>query len=218
MTTAVSAKQAAEAVRALVEAYTDTMTNVEEPKHDGPDWKSLYTESPMYLEHLGVFHRQTNVIEFIQWLLDTIPQHEKIWDVGCVCGYTGMAFALNGYDVAFHDFDGLGLDFLRWMKDENVLGYQNITIVPYGEPAPRRDWAIALDVIEHTTNQLAFLRWMSDLGRRVAFTFPTSPYKEPFRLPLDQWVDGEAVGWIVERRHNVIHNEIADGRTYIVFE
>ena len=200
-------------IREAVAAFTKPMID-SEPDYNGVDWMPRYTKSPSYLRYLGQFHVQNAVVEFMDWLLETIPQDALVYDVGCVCGYTGLVLAMNGYDVAFHDYEGLGLQFVREFGSAHGLP---VTVIPYGMPAPMRDWAIALDVIEHTPNQLGFIRWMTELGRTVVFSFPGTYYVAPFKPQLDRWVDAEAIGWVLERRYDIIKHHVADMRTYWVF-
>ena len=217
-----TAADATELLRQLVETF------IEGKSDEGAMWKSdvgwhrQYTESPSYLRYLGDFHHQNAVVEFMDWLLANIEPSATVWDVGCVNGYTGLVLALHGYDVAFHDYEGIGLDFIRWV--EPILGDINgngvkISITPYTTDAVlKRDWAIALDVIEHTPNALGFVRWMKELGDTVAFSFPEARFLPPYLPVLDQWTDGEALRWVIDKRYDLKTSFIADGRTYIVFE
>ena len=202
------------ALRCEVDKFTASITD--EPDCNERDWMPRYTRSPGYLRYLGAFHSQPQVNDFMGWLISAIPQGSTIYDVGCVCGYTGLVLALAGFDVAFHDYEGLGLDFVRWMHESNED--LNISVIPYGQPAPKRDWAIALDVIEHTTNQLGFVRWMADLGRVASFSFPGVAYTPPFEFPLDQWIDAEAILMTISLRYRVTRCNVVDGRTYITFD
>ena len=212
--TALNVRDMTGVLRTAVHQFTDGMV---EPKSNGADWMPRYTASPSYLRYLGDFHTQRAVVEFMEWLLGAMPKDATVYDVGCVCGYTGLPLAMRGYDVAFHDYEGLGLQFVRWFTGQHN-GALATSVVPYGQPTQQRDWAIALDVIEHTSNQLGFLRWLKELGRTAVFSFPMATYLPPYNNPLDQWVDGEAILWILERRYNVIEHYVADMRTYVVYE
>jgi hypothetical protein len=187
-----------------------------EPTEKSP--MATYTRSPGYLLHtLCDFHRQNNVLAFIQWLRENIPPGATVWDVGCASGFTGLTLALlDGYDVAFHDYDGLGLGFVLWAAKRAEV---QVRAVPYDDYAPveKRDWAVALDVIEHTGNHLGFVRWMSELGDTVAISFPHATYFPPYTQVLDEWVDVDGIKLIINERYNVLLDYYED-RTYMVFE
>lgn len=179
------------------------------------DLPGTYTNSPEYLKHLISFHADGTKQEALSWLREHIHRDESLIDVGCAAGFTGLAFALLGYSrVTLHDFEGLGLGFARWFVERYALP---VSVVPYGMSVDRHDWAVALDVIEHTGNHLGFLRWMDELGRTVAITHPTVEFTPPYAPVLDQWVDGEALVWCIERRYRILEHGFKHNRRFIVF-
>jgi cyclopropane fatty-acyl-phospholipid synthase-like methyltransferase len=189
--------------------------DVSEPEQG--DLMGLYTRSALYLQrNVAAFHKQQATIRFTVWLAAHIPPGATVWDVGCSCGITGLLLAERGYEVGFYDFEGLGLAFVRWYAGEEGLA---VEVLPYREhpPPARRDWAIGLDVMEHTGNHLGFLRWMKDLGETVAFSVPHVTYRPPFVLVLDQWVDVEASEWVIERRYETLYHKGGDGHTFVVY-
>lgn len=103
--------------------------------------------------------------------------------------------------------------FEVWAKEEGSW-----TPGGLGIPMPaHRDWAIALDVIEHTGNQLGFLRWMKDLGSTVVFSIPDTPFLPPYVPVVDAWVDTAALVWTIEKRYHLIDMVTDSDRTYVIY-
>lgn len=186
------------------------------------DKYSVYTKSFEYLRNSAAFHTSSFVQEYISNLISDINIESRIIDIGCGSGATGMQFAFLGHDITFCDFEGIGLEFVRWLIEKEK--YENAKVVPY-ENANRDffvfyDIILAFDVLEHTGNHLAFIKWLASLGKRVILTFPIN---EPFYPPyennkvLDEWVDWEAIQWIVYMRYFNIQFKIIDGRAYVDF-
>lgn len=179
--------------------------------------RATYTESTSYLMAvICQFHAQMPVLKFTDRLMAEISAGATVVDVGCAGGITGLTLAREGFRVTFHDFEGLGLDFVRHYAAREGL---DVRVVPYGEePAGfHHDWAVALDVIEHTGNELGFLRWMKQMGDTVAFSIPTVGFEPPYRPVVDAWIDREAVEWVVRRRYEVLYWQMIENRTFVVF-
>ena len=174
-----------------------------------------YTSSPSYLKLTMDYHANIHLVDLQRWFNNRIQG--TVVDVGCATGVVGLSLAHKGMPVAFHDFEGIGLEFIRWYAQKHHLDY---TTIPYGQPIAQYDWAIALDVLEHTPNPLTFLRWISELGKNVFITYPCSidfqPPYEPLRT--DEWTDDEAIVWVVEKRYEMFLNYRVDGRRYIGFK
>ena len=248
----------------LTDALEAFLDGVPEPDGDA-DMRAMYTQSPRYLRDvIAPFHMQEDVLRCMAWLAGNVQPHHTVWDVGCSCGFTGLTLARLGRKVAFHDFEGLALQFIRWYAAGENL--DNVEVVPYmqrfdteraayefelwlegnksrfdgqtthdafvawaketgcyvGEVAElcqpeHRDWAIALDVIEHTGNHLGFLRWMKELGSTVVFSVPNPPFLPPYMPVVDEWVDTQAIIWTIERRHQLLDTLQDNGRTYLVY-
>lgn len=186
--------------------------------------QQLYTESPAYQLYITEFHDEPNIISFLNYVSDSAKDTFKelgvktsFIDVGCGSGFTGLSLALSGdYFVTFHDFEGLGLDFIRDYldKNDNIRGQ----VIPYGLQVKRHTVAIALDVMEHTHNHLCTLRWLKELGDYVVLTYPLMPYKPPFIVEIDEYVDDEALLYICEKRYKVILSKVVNGRRFLIYK
>lgn len=178
---------------------------------------ATYTESvPYLLNTVCEFHQQTPVLAFTDRLVAEIPAGASVVDVGCAGGITGLTLARKGRAVTFHDFEGLGLAFIRHYAATEGL---TVRVVPYGqEPSPfKHDWAVALDVIEHTGNALGFLKWMKGMGETVAFSIPSVGFEPPYVNVVDRWMDHEALRWVLERRHDLLYWNSVENRTFCVY-
>ena len=197
------------------------LADKEGPRIDPVNPHITYTKSPDYLLNIiAAFHGGSGVRGIVAWLMEQIPPSTSVIDVGCVCGFTGLPLAMAGRLVTFHDFEGLGLQFIRWFAEKEGLP---VTIAPYGEtisPAhadtPHK-WSIALDVIEHTGEHVGFLRWMKTLGGTVAFSHPHIRWHEPWQTKLDEHVDHEALRTIIEQRYEILHESNTAGRQFMVY-
>lgn len=175
------------------------LSDVESQPVSTSDKRGTYTNSGDYLIYTTSFHHDHAVSELVTGLKP--PAGTTIIDVGCCSGFTGLTFALQGYKVAFHDFEGLGLQFVRWFGDKHAL---DIEVIPYGgEIEKRYDIAIALDVMEHTGNHLGFIRWISDLAHRVIICYPLMAFGPPYSDDLDEWVDDQVIRNVVEARYKL---------------
>lgn len=178
-------------------------------KESRPDFLSdkrlTYTDSPEYLLYTTSFHHDASIRALIEPL--SPPVGTTIIDVGCCSGFTGLSLAMNGYRVAFHDFEGLGLSFIRWFSDRQEL---NTQVIPYGsEMTERYDLAIALDVMEHTGNHLGFIRWISSLAHKVIVCYPLMPFAPPYSDQIDEWVDDQVIRSVVESRYKLFDDYLS---------
>lgn len=175
------------------------------------DKRSTYTESGDYLLYTTQYHTDAGMAELMNYIYK-IPARSVI-DAGCCSGFTGLLMALKSYyDVIFHDFEGLGLKFIRWFIEKHSL---NAEVVPYGEKIDCADLAIALDVIEHTGNHLSFIRWMNGLGRSKVICYPLMAFAPPYVDVMDEWVDDEAIRQIVGSRYETIFDWSQNGRRFL---
>lgn len=179
------------------------------------DKKRTYTASPDYLIYTVSFHGNRNVAAFEEAIKP--PAGSTIIDVGCCAGITGLNLAWQGYPVTFHDFEGLGLDFIRWFSSRHQL---NATVIPYGDELPIcYDLLVALDVLEHTGNHLAFVHWISTLAHQVRICYPLSAgFSPPYANVLDEWVDDEIIRETVAKRYRIIRDEDPDGRRFLIWD
>ena len=177
----------------------------------------IYTESVAYLDTLFGMHREKALQDCLAVISDRILFKERIVDVGCAAGLTGLPFALAGYHVTFHDYEGLGLRFLRHFIAEQQLA---AVVVPYGEPIEQHDWALAVDVIEHTGDQLACLKWLESLGKKILLTYPlTIEYQPPYLVSrVDEWVDDLGIVSLVDYRYKVFLCVKCEQRRYLGYK
>lgn len=184
----------------------------------------LYTESPLYQLYITEFHDDPDVEYFIKSLavgaintLNTLKTKTSFVDVGCGNGFTGLLLSQYGdFSITFQDYEGLGLDFIRHYLSKNPQ--INGSVVPYGEYVPRHTVAVALDVLEHTHNHLASLRWFRSLGDYVAMSYPLMPYAPPYVVMVDEYVDDEALLYVCEKRYQVILAKIVNGRRFLIYK
>jgi len=207
-----------EALNTISAALREFLKGESGPHESTWDKQERYTRSPNYQWGLHEFH--PNVQEFIDVLRETKP--DTVTDVGCASGLTGLQFALDGRFVVFHDFEGVGLRFVRHFLQAHGL---HGTVIPYlvspeeydvGRPPPRSELVTAIDVMEHTGNHLGALRWLKSLGEVVALTYPHVGFKPPYADVYDEWVDDEAIMWTVEKRHEIVRTYDTE-RRFLVF-
>ena len=175
---------------------------------------TIYTHSPEYHIVCLRYHEDAYMKALHSKLDEAIGVGKTVLDVGCSLGVTGLLLAHRGREVTFHDYEGLGLKFLRWHIKKNEF---NARVVPYGEEVGLHDWVLATDVIEHAGDPLAFLHWLDILGRKVILTYPvTVAWQEPWKMILiDNWVDDLAIRQLVWNRHQVFIDKYGEGRRYL---
>ena len=176
----------------------------------GGDEHKVYTALPAYYEETMHFHRDPWVQAFTAHVIrDILPEHQKkVVDVGCAFGVTGLTMALHNVDVTFFDYPGLGLDFLRWVKETEPKLGEKITVMEYGDPIRRHTMVLAIDVLEHLPNQLAGIKWFKELGDLVVMSYPTRvPYRPPYEKEgIDRWVDDEIIQLAVAYRWQLMES------------
>jgi len=192
----------------IEKAGDEFLKNIPRHMSDDTDKIGTYTKSTDYFYQTLEYHRSPYVRSFNGLALQVLPGFKlhDVVDVGCAWGITGLTFAMQGTPTTFYDYDGIGLDFLRWAKHDTSVG-KNINVVPYGEPIKRHGMCLAFDVLEHTGNHLAALRWFKELGDLVVMCYPTRvPRLEPYKpYGLDEWVDDEAIMWVIQRRYQLVY-------------
>jgi hypothetical protein len=184
----------------------------------------LYQGSLKYLLQTMRYHQDPELERFLVKVRGEMGSGATILDLGCATGTIGAWFAAQDHPVLFYDYEGFGLRFLHesdwdgWIKKERSAP-RVAHVVSYDEPAPRASWVLALDVMEHTGDPLRFLYWIGALGRHFAVSYPVEiAFRPPF-MPqqIDEWVDDEAVNWVIERRYRMLESYRANGRRYIIF-
>jgi len=119
--------------------------------------EDLYTKSINYMTSTTTFHLSMSTIEFIASLTGLIDANHLVVDVGACSGFTGLSVALAGKgDVTLYDFDGVGAEFIRYFIEQE--GLTDCRFLPYSPENDKKkyDWAVALDVLEHSGNHLAW--------------------------------------------------------------
>lgn len=182
---------------------------------------SLYQTSLKYLLATMGYHQDAELECFLVKVRERIQQEGKVLDLGCATGVVGTWFLLQGYPVAFQDYMGWGLKFLQEQPWESIVNWEVDVpeIIAYGHQVLDVDWVLALDVIEHAGDPLRFLHWIGKLGKNIALSYPIEiPFQPPY-LPqrTDEWVDDEAVNWVVAKRYNLLESYKANGRRYIAY-
>ncbi len=176
--------------------------------------EQYYTQSPWYLLYTTEFHDDPNVSNFINMITSRTLTGTTFVDVGCGSGMTGLLIALQGFAVTFHDYESLGMDFIRGFIARHGL---SASVIPYGEEVPRHTVAIALDVLEHTSSHVSTLRWLRELGINVALTYPLLPYRRPYIREVDEYVDDEAMMLVANQRYNVVFATIHNKRRFLIY-
>lgn len=169
------------------------------------DKQGTYTSSTGYFLETLNYHKDPWVQSFLTRVIVTTQDTLDAVDAGCAFGITGLCMAMAGKHVTFHDFEGLGLAFIRWFGQREGLPIQ---VVPYGEYIRKHSMVVAFDVLEHTQGKhLAFLRWLRDLGHLVVLTYPCRVGRVPPFEPegLDEWVDDEAIMTVIQHRHQMFY-------------
>ena len=178
------------------------------------DPHEAYAESPAYQMYSIEFHDDPNVYTFIDGLLMYTDDDASFVDVGCCTGVTGLCLAFAGRYVTFHDYEGLGQEFIKYMLAKHALRGE---FIPYGMPIERHTVAVALDVLEHTSSHTSTLTWLLNLGDNVALTYPVHPWREPYINYVDQYVDDEAILMVANARYEIILATTANGRRFLVY-
>jgi hypothetical protein len=203
----------------LINAYHDQIkcaaNDFLKDKHGAPVSSEheyeTYTNAPDYFKSTMSYHSDPWVIAF-EAIIASIcinAKYKTVVDVGCAFGITGLTLASFGLNVTFHDFPGLGLEFVQFVKDNSRLR-DTITIIPYGEYITKHDVCCALDVTEHLPNTLAGIAWYKDLGNLVAISYPCRvPRRRPFENEgLDKWMDDECLQWLIQRRYQMFYSSL----------
>ncbi len=199
-------------------------SNYNPQSHTTTDSKlNLYTQDSTYLLYSVGWHSGYDICQFIEELARQIAPDDSVIEVGCESGITGLTLAhlchnCDQFYLTLHDYDGLGPQFARdYAKKHNLpIHWQ-----PYGVEPERHNWVVATDVLEHSGNHLAFLKWLDILGHFKVVTYPLSGrFCPPYGIEsvIDEWVDDEGVLEVIGRRHRMIVSRIRDDRRYLIYE
>ena len=207
-----------------VTAHLEVYINTHDPNISVPisaeAKQGTYTASLDYLAYCSQFHYTPPMEHFFcHYLAAHIQDGQNVLEVGCLTGTSGLVLGrLKQVHLSFHDFEGLGLDFIRVYCQLEGIKAEVIPYAPTGLLRGGYDWVLALDVLEHTGNHLGFIKWVASLGYNVALCYPITTYFSPPHVAvLDEWVDDEAIQWTIERRYKMIVSYCLDGRRYMIF-
>lgn len=177
-----------------------------------------YTRSAAYQFSVTQYHTTEDTARFMLDLVERIHPSATIVDTGCASGFAGLSLAQFGRGrITFHDYPGLGLDFLAWFIESEPL--EQAQVVAYSQPIEQHDWCLACDVLEHTGNHLAALKWFATLGKKVGLCYPVSiPFSPPYVNVIDEWVDDGMIQAAIAKRHHILDTVIRDGRRCTVYE
>lgn len=209
-------------IRKLQASLNEYLSKVQDtiPVSDTQSLMEVYTQSIDYVTSTTRYHLEGPIIRFIASLSVLISPKDAIVDVGTCSGFTGFLMALAGkLDVTFYDYEGIGSDFIEYFIEQEDLAEQ-CRFLPYSSDNDKRkyDWVIALDVLEHTGNQLAFIKWLTNMGKNVAITYPMSiGFTPPWFKVVDDWVDDEAILKIIGDRYVISKNYTTQNRRFLVF-
>lgn len=173
--------------------------------------EATYLNAPDYFAETMRYHHDPWVHAFMSTAMRVTMGNDKhrLVDTGCAFGVTGLCWAMAGEHVIFHDFAGsLGLQFIEdFARRCDITEF--VEIIPYGEPIKRQDAVLSFDVTEHVPNSVGYLQYLKELGDLVLVTWPCRvPRKPPYEIEgLDQWIDDEAMIWIIERRYQMFWSQ-----------
>ncbi len=183
------------------------------------DKPRIYAQDLGYLYHSADWHASPYVCRFFDRIAKMVGENDTILDVGCESGMSGLTLGLlSGCKVVFHDFPGQGPLFALHQGEKDGL---RVSFIPYGDTTlPYAGYVLAIDMLEHTDHHMATLRWLGGLGKVKVVTYPaTVRFEPPYRKDrLDEWVDDEAILWLLQKRHRMIESYLEDGRRYLVYE
>lgn len=197
-------------------AYPEIITDIDGSAVSLDGKEDFYTDSPWYQYYSTDFHIDPHVARFIADLVSIADPKTSFIDVGCASGITGLTVALCLPEqlVTFHDFTGIGADFIIDFSARQRL---NTQFVPYGKPITRHSLALAFDVIEHTGSHVGTLTWLRLLGDNVALTYPLLPFRPPWQREADEYIDDDALQTIIAQRYKIIHTATENQRRFTLY-
>lgn len=177
--------------------------------------QAAYTESGKYLIYTTYYHDSIGLPELMKRIYE--QPFQTVIDIGCCSGITGLIIAIDKKRaVTFHDFEGLGLRFIRWFIEKH--GLNTCKVIPYGDNIEYYDLVVGLDVIEHTGNHLGFIRWINDIGDVKFITHPLMDFAPPYVNVLDEWVDGDAISLIIRSRYEMLFDYKQNNRRFMAWK
>ena len=127
------------------------------------DEQLLYRRSQAYLYNLTAFAMTPTKEPYLRELRRAVKPPARVLDYGCGIGSDGLRLLEAGYRVAFADYDNPSVAYLRWRLEHRGLAAP-IYDLDSDELPGGFELAFAFDVIEHSTEPLAFL---AELERRA---------------------------------------------------
>jgi hypothetical protein len=182
------------------------------------DEMGTYTNAPKYFYETLSYHKDIWVQDYLTLVLKETSGLGSVVDMGCAFGITGLCFTMQQKMVTFHDYPGIGLDFISFVKEHSDLG-KYITVIPYGEPVRQHKLCLAFDVLEHIPSVHSALYYFKEIGDVVAMTYPCRvPRRAPFEKEgLDRWLDDELIQRTLMWRYQLRYSHFAQGWRSCIF-
>lgn len=183
------------------------------------DLTQLYNNDLDYLWWTALWHAHPVVQSWLDGIAANMSA-ARVLDLGTGNGFTGLTIALlTSAQVVFSDFDAtsLGSQFIRDFCEVHDLtyeirSYQDLDDTEY-------DIVIAADVLEHTGNHPAALRWFARLGKEVHICYPISvPWAPPYIKRVDDWVDDELIMIAIAARYNLLGTIVSNRRRFVSYQ
>lgn len=152
----------------------------------------FYHESRTYLYDLTHFHFLPYKVPFFRVMINFAATKalRHFADFGCGIGLDGQMLIQNGYEVDFFDLVSPSTAYLQWRLRYD-LGREVAIHDPYGIVPVRYDLAYAVDVIEHVSDPVGFVRRLflaADYVCLNVFSHDQGPHvATDMHYPLDHW-------------------------------
>lgn len=178
----------------------------------------IYHSDMNYLWWTSLWHSGAIPQAWFDIIAEGVGPGVRVLDVGAGHGFSGLSLGMmTGAQVDFYDFDktSLGAEFIRAMGTKYGL---SLGVYEYGEEIGGYDLVVAADLLEHTGNHLAGLRWIGSLGKRMHMCYPVSvEYLPPYVKRVDDWVDDEVIMSVIPHRYALEGTDVADSRRFVSF-
>jgi GT2 family glycosyltransferase/SAM-dependent methyltransferase len=177
---------------------------VDQEEEGAENSTAFYRTSNAYLYDLTAFALWRTKVPYLEAIRRFIPAGSSVLDYGCGIGSDGLELLLDGYHVAFADFDNPSTRFLKWRLAHRGLEapVYNVDVdVPGGFDA-----AWSFDVIEHVDDPWEFLDGLERRAEIVAVNFLEDDPNDTHLhkpLPIEAMLDHAAArGLLWYRRYH----------------